>query len=69
MKFILKMLSVLAKIAIFVAGLAVLLKLGIQYLEKRGIVKIEWIAQKTPASRGVRWAMSIKDKVILSFQI
>lgn len=69
MKFIFKMISVLAKIAIFVVGLAVLIKLGIQYLEKRGIVKTEWIAQKTPTGRGVRWVMSIKDKVLLSFQI
>lgn len=69
MKFIFKMLSALAKIAIFIAGLAVLIKLGVNYLEKRGIIKTEWILQKTSTGKGVRWVMSIKDKVLLSFQI
>ncbi len=69
MKFIFKMLSVLAKVAIFVAGVVVLVKLGINYLEKRGIIKTEWILQKTPTGKGVRWVMSIKDKVLLSFQL
>lgn len=69
MRFIFKMLSALAKIAIFVAGIAVLIKLVVDYLEKRGIIKTEWILQKTPTGKGVRWAMSIKDKVLLSFQI
>ena len=69
MKFILKMLSALAKIAIFIAGLAVLIKLGVNYLEKRGIIKTEWILQKTSTGKGVRWVMSIKDKVLLSFQL
>lgn len=69
MKFILKAISIIVKIAVFIAGIAVLLQLGMKYLEKRGIIKTEWIIQKTPVGRGVRWVMSIKDKVLLSFQL
>lgn len=69
MKCIVKLLSKIAKIVVFVAGLVVLVKLAMNQLEKRGIIKTEWIIQKSPLGKGVRWVMSIKDKVILSFQL
>lgn len=69
MRFILKGLSVVVKVAVFIVGIAVLVKLGIKYLEKRGIIKTEWIIKKTSAGRCVKWVMSIKDKVLLSFQL
>ena len=69
MKCIFKLLSKIAKIVVFVAGLVVLVKLAMNQLEKRGIIKTEWIIQKSPLGKGVRWVMSIKDKVILSFQL
>ena len=69
MKYILKGLSVISKIAVFIAGVAVLLKLVMKYLEKREIIKTEWIIKKTTAGRCVKWVMSIKDKVLLSFQL
>ncbi|MEE1281422.1 MAG: hypothetical protein UHK60_04085 [Acutalibacteraceae bacterium] len=69
MNFILKVISVIVKVAVFVAGVAVLLKLLIKYLEKHNIIKTEWIIKKTPVGRGVKWVMSVKDKVLLSFQL
>lgn len=69
MKCIVKFLSKIAKVVIFVAGLVVLVKLAMNQLEKRGIIKTEWVVQKSPLGKGVRWVMSIKDKVTLSFQL
>lgn len=69
MKIIMKIVYTIIKVAVFVAGIAVLIKLAVNQLEKRGIIKTEWILQKTPAGKGVRWVMSIKDKVLLSFQL
>lgn len=69
MKCIIKIISKLIAMVVFVAGVAVLIKLGMNWLEKRGIIKTEWIIQKSSLGRGVRWVMSIKDKVMLSFQL
>ncbi len=69
MKCIFKFFCTIAKLAIFIAGIAVLVKLAFKKLEKMGILKTEWIIQKTPANKGIRWAMSFKDKVFLSFQL
>ncbi|MEE0060966.1 MAG: hypothetical protein UE295_09090 [Acutalibacteraceae bacterium] len=69
MKCILKFFAFISKLIVFIAGIAVLLKLAFNKLEKMGIIKTEWIVQKTPANKGVRWAMSFKDKVFLSFQL
>lgn len=69
MKYMLKGISVISKIAVFIAGVAVLLKLIMKYLEKREIIKTEWIIKKTNAGRCVKWVMSIKNKVLLSFQL
>lgn len=69
MRCILKILSVILKVAVFVAGIVVLAKLAINKLEKYGIIKTEWIVQKTSSGKGMRWVMSIKDKVLLSFQL
>lgn len=69
MKCILKFFAFISKLIVFIAGIAVLLKLAFNKLEKMGIIKTEWIVQKTPANKGIRWAMSFKDKVFLSFQL
>ena len=69
MCFILKMAKKLIKVAIFLLGLLVALKLIMNKLEEKGIVKREWTAQRTPAGRGLRYAMSVLDKFVISFQI
>ena len=69
MKCIMKIISKLVAMIVFIAGVVVLVKLGISYFEKRGIVKTEWVIQKSSLGRGVRWVMSIKDKIVLSFQL
>lgn len=69
MRFVLKGFSVIAKVVVFIAGIAVLLKLLVKYLEKHNIIKTEWIIKKTTSGRCVKWAMSIKDKMVLSFQL
>ena len=69
MCFILKMAKKLIKLAIFLLGLLVALKLIMNKLEEKGIVKCEWTAQRTPAGRGLRYAMSVLDKFVISFQI
>ncbi|MEE0265074.1 MAG: hypothetical protein UD936_05540 [Acutalibacteraceae bacterium] len=69
MKCIFKFLGFVAKAIVFFAGIAVLVKLVFKKLEKMGILKTEWIVQKTSGNKGIRWAMSFKDKVFLSFQL
>lgn len=69
MNFMLKVISVIVKWIVFISGIAVLIKLSVKYLKKHGIIKTEWIIKKTPVGRGVKWVMSVKDKVLLSFQL
>lgn len=69
MRFILKIAKKLIKLAVFILGLLVILRLIMNKLEEKGIIKREWIAQRTPAGRGLRYAMSVLDKFVISFQI
>lgn len=69
MKCIFSFFYTIVKLIVVIAGVAVLIKLAFKKLEKMGIIKTEWIIQKTPANKGIRWAMSFKDKVFLSFQL
>lgn len=69
MRFILKIAKKLIKLAVFILGLLVILKLIMNKLEEKGIIKREWIAQRTPAGRGLRYVMSVLDKFVISFQI
>ena len=69
MIFIIKLVKNILKVAIFIVGLFVVLKMAMKKLEKMGVIKTEWIAQKTPSGKGIRYAMSVLDKVIISFQI
>ena len=69
MNFIFKTIKALIKIALCIIGVLATLKLVYNKLEKRGIIKSEWIIQKTPCGKGMRYVMSILDKVIVSFQV
>ncbi len=64
-----KLIKNILKVTIFIAGLFAILKIAMKKLEKKRIIKTEWIAQKTPSGKGMRYAMSVLDKVIISFQI
>ncbi len=39
------------------------------WLSKKGIIKSEWIIEKTPSGKGMRFVTSIRDKIFLSFQV
>lgn len=69
MCYMIKLINNILKVAIFIVGLFAILKIAMKKLEKKGIIKTEWIAQKTPSGKGMRYAMSVLDKVIISFQI
>lgn len=69
MNFIFKSVKALIKIALFIVSILATLKLVYNKLEKNGIIKSEWTIQKTPCGKGIRYAMSILDKVVVSFQI
>lgn len=69
MNFIFKTIKALIKIALCIIGVLATLKLVYNELEKRGIIKSEWIIQKTPCGKGMRYVMSILDKVVVSFQL
>ncbi|MEE1055924.1 MAG: hypothetical protein UH239_01570 [Acutalibacteraceae bacterium] len=69
MNFIFKTIKTLIKITLCIIGGLATLKLIYNKLEKCGIIKSEWIIQKTPCGKGMRYVMSILDKVIVSFQV
>ena len=69
MNFIFKTIKTLIKITLCIIGGLATLKLIYNKLEKCGIIKSEWIIQKTPRGKGMRYVMSILDKVIVSFQV
>lgn len=73
MRLILKIIFFPVKLLIkFVLSLLALLTLWqlVYYrLQKSGIIKSEWILEKTPSGKGLRFVMSFLDKVFISFQI
>jgi len=66
---ILRLAKNIIKVVVFLVGLLVMIKLLMKKLEDKGIIKREWIVQKTPSGKGIRYAMSILDRALISFQI
>lgn len=70
MSFIFKSVKTLVKVTLIVIGMLAVLKLAYNKLKKRGIIKTEWTVQKPPfGRRKMKYALSVLDKVIVSFQL
>ena len=73
MRFVLKLIffpvKLLLRLVLSLIALLTLWQLVYYRLQKLGIIKSEWIMEKTPSGKGLRFVMSFLDKVFLSFQI
>ncbi len=73
MRFVLKLIffpvKLLIKLVLSLIALLTLWQLVYYRLQKLGIIKSEWIMEKTPSGKGLRFVMSFLDKVFISFQI
>ena len=69
MKIIIKLLKIILNIIFALVGIVAVLKLIIKKLEDRGIIKYDWIVQKTPCGKGLRCNVSLKDNVFFSIQL
>lgn len=69
MNFIFKSVKTLIKLSLFIIGILTVLKLVYKNMEKCGIIKSKWTIQKTSCGKRMGYAMSILDKVIISFQL
>lgn len=73
MRLILKLIffpiKLLLKLVLSLLALLTLWQLVYYRLQKLGIIKSEWILEKTPSGKGLRFVMSFLDKVFISFQI
>lgn len=69
MGFILKIFKVIIRTALVILGLFAILGVVVRKLEDIGIIKSDWTIQKTPFGKGLRYAVSIKDKVFFSIQL
>lgn len=61
--------KLLIKFVLSLLALLTLWQLVYYRLQKSGIIKSEWILEKTPSGKGLRFVMSFLDKVFISFQI
>ncbi|MBQ7521282.1 MAG: hypothetical protein IJU14_00185 [Clostridia bacterium] len=69
MKIIFRLLKgIMLLVGLFVSLIS-MLTVFYAWLSQKGIIKSEWLMEKTPSGRGLRFVMSIRDKVFLSFQI
>lgn len=66
---VLKVIRKILAIAVAIIGVLAILKIVANKLEEKGIIKREWIIERRPSGKGVRYAMSILDKAIISFQL
>ncbi len=73
MRFVLKLIffpvKLLLRLVLSLIALLTLWQLVYYRLQKLGIIKSEWIMEKTPSGKGLRFVMSFLDKVFISFQI
>lgn len=69
MIFILKLIKKAVKLALLVAGAVLFFKLLLNKIEEKGIIKRTWTVQRIPSGKSMRYTMSIKDKVLISFQL
>ena len=61
--------KLLIRFVLFLLALLTLWQIAYYRLQKLGIIKSEWIFEKTPSGKGLRFVMSFLDKVFISFQI
>ena len=73
MRFVLKLIffpvKLLLRLVLSLIALLTLWQLVYYRLQKLGIIKSEWIMEKTPSGKGLRFVISFLDKVFISFQI
>ena len=73
MRFVLKLIffpvKLLLRLVLSLIALLTLWQLVYYRLQKLGIIKSEWIMEKTPSGKVLRFVMSFLDKVFISFQI
>lgn len=69
MGIILKAIKKILTIAVVVIGVVATVKLVANKLEEKGIIKREWVIERKPSGKGVRYVMSVLDKAIFSFQL
>lgn len=69
MKVIVKILKNILNIIFALVAIFAVLKLIIKKLEDKGIIKYDWIVQKTPCGKGLRCNVSLKNNVFFSIQL
>lgn len=69
MKVMVKILKTILNIIFALVGIFAVLKLIIKKLEDKGIIKYDWIVQKTSCGKGLRCNVSFKDNVFFSIQL
>lgn len=69
MRFIFKILKFVLRTALVILGLFAILGVVERKLEDMGVIKSDWTIQKTPLGKGLRYAVSIKDKIFFSIQL
>lgn len=69
MKFVFRLLKTLMGLIGLLITLTGIFSALYVYLCKKGIIRSEWIIEKTPSGKGIRFVMSVWDKLFFSFQL